>query len=363
MIIGALAIGTAASPAHAQNGAPPLPGTSEPNAPIIDCAAIRPVSARTWLAAFQANVPPVGTIWIERSGRRVGWSDFVADLLIASRGPALVLLGEVHDNPVHHRLRAELIRHLKCTNPALSAVVFEHIRADQRATLKAALNHGAVEGRDAVALDVLRALEWDNSGWPAASMFAPLFQAVLDAGLTIQPGNPPRRASRAMARDGLSALSTDQVARLQLSKPLPTPLETALKVELRESHCNLLPPSAIAAMTSVQRYRDAHLADRLLVAASTQGGAQGSAVLVAGNGHVRKDRGVPWFIRQRAPQRPVSVVVFVEAEPGRDMEATAMPRGPDERPAADYVVFTSGIDRPDPCIGLRRRWRKRGEAP
>ena len=50
-------------------------------------------------------------------------------------------------------------------------------------------------------------------------------------------------------------------------------------------------------MAAAQRYRDAHMAD-----CPHRGSARhGSAILIAGNGHVRADRGVPWHIRQRAP--------------------------------------------------------------
>ena len=89
----------------------------------------------------------------------------------------------------------------------------------------------------------------------------------------------------------------EEAARLKLAQALPQPLLDTLASELEGSHCGMLPPTAIPGMSLAQRYTDAHLAEALVRAAGKHGGA----FLLAGNGHVRTDRGVPWYVRQLAP--------------------------------------------------------------
>jgi len=81
----------------------------------------------------------------------------------------------------------------------------------------------------------------------------------------------------------------------------------------------------------------------------------GSAILIAGNGHVRADRGVPWHLRQRARETPVTTVLLMEVEDGQTEPADYVPRGPDGRPAADHVIFTPRAERADPCEALRKK--------
>jgi uncharacterized iron-regulated protein len=258
----------------------------------------------------------------------------------------IVLLGEVHDNPDHHQLRAWLIAQKARLRPQWRpAVVFEQIRTDQQPALDRFKTLGRECCRLSTAVDLLRLLEWDKSGWPPAELFQPLFDAVLAGGLPILPGDPPRDRVRAVARGGAEALAVDERTRLGLDIPLPPALAEALDRELKDSHCGALPPQAIGGMALAQRYRDAHLAAALLDAAERHG----SAVLIAGNGHVRADRGVPWHIRRKAPQASVLTVLHIEVKEGENEPAAYVPRDPDGKPAADLVIFTPRARRDDPC--------------
>ncbi len=219
----------------------------------------------------------------------------------------IVLLGETHDNPEHHKLRAAMIDHAMKEATQKLAAVFEHIRTDQFAGLVQFLQQSALAGRIGSARDLLQALKWDQSGWPAQAMFEPLFAAALRAQSPILPGDAPRDTVRRVAREGASALVPADLTRLKLDQPLPDALNDALLTELEASHCGLMPKTAFTNMAMAQRYRDAHLALQLVEAADKHG----AAILFAGNGHVRSDRGVPYYLRQMAPGRPVLTVTLV----------------------------------------------------
>jgi uncharacterized iron-regulated protein len=81
------------------------------------------------------------------------------------------------------------------------------------------------------------------------------------------------------------------------------------------------------------------------------------AVLIAGNGHVRDDLGVPVYLRvpdQRGARSTSISVGFLEASAG-DAEADTFPRALiAANPGYDYVVITPAIERPDPCAAFRR---------
>jgi uncharacterized iron-regulated protein len=277
-------------------------------------------------------------------------SDSSAQLVFLGGILPILLLGEVHDNPMHHQLRAWLIAQKPaCTygcKPASEAVVFEQIRADQQPALeqfKALAEAGGVTTDD-----LFRLLEWDKSGWPPAAIYKPLIETVVAAKIPIFAGNLPRERIRAVARGG--PIPPEDRARLKLDNEMPAALAEALNKELAESHCGALPPEAMGGLAAAQRYRDAHLADALLTAQKRHG----FAILIAGNGHVRSDRGVPWHIRERAPGTSVTSVVILEVEEGKTDPEAYVPRDPEGKPAADLLIFTPRAERDDPCEKMRK---------
>jgi len=293
----------------------------------------------------QTDVLPLGELYrpIPPSG---------PGLSIPAIPPVIVLLGEVHDNPAHHQVRAWMVKNSPRTfRPWRPAVVFEQIRVDQQPALdqfKALADAGGGPTVD----DLFRLLEWDKSGWPPAQTYKPLFEAAIAAKLAIIAGDPPRDRVRAVARNGFSVVPPEERTRLGLDSPMPPALVDTLRKDLADSHCGVLSAEAVDGMVTAQRYRDAHLADALLAAAAQHG----SAVLIAGNGHVRADRGVPWHLRRRGTTT-VASYLLVEVEEGKTDPEAYMPRDPEGKPAADLLIFTPKHPRPDPCDQFRRSKR------
>jgi len=309
-----------------------------------------PAPHSIWSSPLHRDHALTGTIWSTRANQPVSRGELVGVLATSP----LVLLGEVHDNADHHRLRAGLIgtivsRRRKAqadANRAGPAIVFEQIRADQQPVVDSFLSlntPGAVR--------LLQQLEWERSGWPPGEIFAPLFDQVLRLQLPILGGNAPSGVVRNVARQGLAAVSDVERARLGLDVQLDLPLHQVLIREIGASHCGMLPSSAFAPMAVAQKYRDAYLADVMLKAQ----GRHGSAVLIAGNGHVRADRGVPWHLRRRAPGLGTVVVAFAEVDGSKGAAESYIPRDPAGRPATDYVWFTPQAERADPCEVMRQR--------
>ena len=273
------------------------------------------------------------------------WLPLSNELAKLKTSGGIALLGEVHDNAEHHALRASLL------DPR-GAIAFEQIRADQQPALDA---FAALPPETRTTAGLLRLLDWDKSPWSKTSDYTPLFDAAVASKLPIFAADPPRDLIRAAAKTGPSAIPPEERTRLGLDTPLSDAQNAASLAEIEASHCGAIPKSAHPNMAFAQRTRDAHMADALIKAANTHGGA----ILIAGNGHVRADRGVPWYLHQRAPDKKVIAVLFIEVEDGKNDPAGYVDRDETGKPIADYIVFTPRAPRDkDPCDDLRSKSQK-----
>lgn len=256
------------------------------------------------------------------------------------RGEILLILGEAHDNATHHRLQATALGEIAAAEGGTDrpAAVLEQVSADQL----------EVPQSFATVAEMKHKLAWKKSGWVKYDYDA-LLGAIVASELTVHAGDPPREMIRKLAKSGPETLPAEDRERLKLDVPLDAGSAAASDAEIEGSHCGKLPKEAIPRMAYAQRYRDAHLAGATLKAAA----ASGAAILITGNTHARKDRGVPWYIRQRAPEKKIVSVQMIEVEDGKTDPEAYVERGPDGEPVADFLIFTPRADRPDPCLAFR----------
>ena len=185
-------------------------------------------------------------------------------------------------------------------------------------------------------------------------MFAPLLMVAIEMRMPIIAGDPPRALVSKVAKEGLGALPAGERTRLNLDAPLAPALQDALLSELEASHCGLIPKARFTNMALAQRYRDAHLAAALADA----GAKTGSAVLLAGNGHARLDRGVPSLFGSKGLRGDVISIQLVEVEDGKSDPSAYMPKDPDGYSAAEIIIFTPRHVREDPCLEMKKQFSK-----
>ncbi len=311
-------------------------------------------SGGPWTSAIGREHPLVGRIWSPVDARYLDRAELEAKLADAR----FVLLGEQHDNPDHHRLQAELLASLVARGRR-PAVVFELVDADDQAKLDAAR---AEAPKDPDAID--RAAPWDPRGWPFA-LYRPIVATAVDAGLPVIAGNYPRARIKALfSPHGASphgpTIGEAELETLGVSKPLPEEHVRALEAELVASHCGHPVGPMLPAFVLAQRLRDAQMAERLASAAAARGKDDG-AVLIAGAGHTRRDRGVPVYLAERASSASVASVAsvaFVEVRAGRDAPADYAARYHPDAAAEralpfDAVWFTPTFDDQDPCASMK----------
>jgi uncharacterized iron-regulated protein len=261
----------------------------------------------------------------------------------------VLILGETHDNAVHHLLQAAAVSEFAAQGSSnTTAIVFEQFRDDQQAGVDQFRDLERTGGPATVA-DLKRLVNWGKSGWP--DLYDPLFDVLIASKHPFYAGDVSRAEIMNAAKDGEAALSADDRKRLGLDIPLGKKFDAASIKEIEHAHCGALPKEAFGGMAYAQRYRDAHLADAMLKAAQRDG----SAILIAGTGHARTDRGVPRYIRERAPEKKVVTVMFIEVEDGNGDGQSYVPLDPDAGPAADFIVFTPRAERSDPCEKMRKK--------
>ncbi|MBF9034587.1 hypothetical protein HKCCE2091_10070 [Rhodobacterales bacterium HKCCE2091] len=237
-------------------------------------------------------------------------------------GADIVILGEVHDNPDHHDLQLIALDGL---DPA--AIVFEMLTKDEAMLVAGPL------ARDVAALE--QALDWGSSGWPDFDYYAPLM--AYGASIPVYGAEVPRETAQRAFGEGAAAVFGDGATRYGLDTHLPSDEQAAREEEQFAAHCEAVPREILPGFVEAQRLRDAELARTALTALEETGGP---VVVIAGNGHARRDQGIPALVAVAAPEVRVASLGLLEEDP----------RGP---APYDVVMITAPAEREDPCAAFR----------
>jgi uncharacterized iron-regulated protein len=255
-----------------------------------------------------------------------------AALAQAMQGHRVVLLGEVHDNAAQHALRAAALRQWIVAG-ARPAIAFEQFDRDRQPDIERARRE---RPRDADYLIAQARVEGDWN-WGA---YRPFVMLALEYDLPIIAANLSRRDAMRVAIDGWPAVFDAAVRDEFMLDALPAKFRRSHEDAIAVGHCNLLPPEALPARARAQMARD------LVMARSLRPYVDRGAVLLAGNGHVRRDIGVPFWLPADAARAAISIGVLENNDDGSAPES-----------AADFDAYmtTQRAERADPCKGLARQ--------
>lgn len=250
--------------------------------------------------------------------------DVLAAFIAMAEEADIVVLGEIHDNPTHHRVQAEVVAAL-----APAALVFEMIPQDREAELNAL----RADGADRTIL--AESLEWKQSGWPDFDYYADIMDAAPEAQI-FGAGQSSADVSRAVLEGAAGVFGPD--AKIYgLDQPLEPEEQALREAEQAAAHCDALPSEVLPGMVEAQRFRDAGLADATLWARIMSG--NGQVVVITGSGHADKESGMPAMIAMADPD--ASLVSLGQFEDGANE--------PDD---FDAVLLAPSPNRPDPCAAL-----------
>jgi uncharacterized iron-regulated protein len=277
-------------------------------------ATLPPIPA--WQSSQGHEHADLGRIVDLRSGASLTPAQLVEQLAAAE----LVLVGEQHDNPDHHRLQLWLLQALAAQRPQ-GSLLLEMLNPDQQDRVVAA--HAAILDGQAPA-DLPAALAWQKN-WDWA-LYGPIVSYALAQPYPLQAANLNR-----------SEIMQIYAARPALQGRLSTtaPVRETLLADIRESHCGLLPEAQMPAMLAVQQQRDRRMAERLRAAPTP-------ALLLAGGFHARRDLGVPLHLADLGAD--AGTLVLQLAEVGKPVSAAS----------ADFVWYSAALPEKDHCASLRR---------
>jgi len=263
--------------------------------------------------------------------RVLRWAMVCAGLAIAlsaAAEPAIYLLGEVHDNPEGHALRFERIAHIVHTAP-LPVIAMEQFDRDKQALLDAAMRDCSDA---ACVIERAGGSGWD---WP---LYAPVIDLALRQHVPLVAANVSAQEARQVVRKGLAAaLDATVLTAFGLDAGVPPALDALQREAVFQGHCQMVPKSALGGMVQAQVARDVWMAH--VVRAQLRKGA--TVLLLAGNGHVRKDAGVYQWLTPMERQR-TEVHAYLESPQTED------------KTTFDQVHAVASVRRDDPCAAFAK---------
>ena len=291
-------------------------------------------SEKTGKLLFQNHLL-VNKIWDSKKQQFISKNE----MLQHSRASQFLLLGETHDNISHHRHQAEIIADLQQAQRKTS-VHFEMIDDDQAI-------HLAKSGYTSVD-ELVQILSKSSPGWNYDKMYRVVFEQSLKAGFNILPANLTRDAIRSIFAGGEKHIP-DAISDVMRNVKLTDEQQESMQREIIEGHCNVMPDEMLEPMMLSQGVRDARMALSLV-----QSDAE-TRVLITGNGHARKDRGVPLYLKAQDNNGSIVSIAFIEVEENRNQVNEYGWRWDNDALPFDYIWFTPQYNRPDPCKGLKER--------
>lgn len=292
-------------------------------------------SREAWAHRDGADGPLAGVIYDVAAAKPIDERDLVARL----GDHEIVLVGDAAGNVDHARLAARLVQGFAGEGRRLAAVALGPLPSDAQPEVTA---YTAEHPKDAAGLaGVVQEAAPDR---PQLARLTPVVEATVAAGAQLVAPDLPAQSLRGVLARGLGALQPAFVRRTGLTGALPPALAAQLREELAVVSCDRADSRTLDSLVRARRARDASMADRL--AAIT---GRGQSLLVAEATHVRKDRGVPWYLARLRPDARVATVALVELPPdgGGKAKAPELLAGL----PYDYVWFTPR-SRPagfDPC--------------
>jgi uncharacterized iron-regulated protein len=232
----------------------------------------------------------------------------------------VVLLGEVHDNAAQHTLRLRALEARLATG-ARPALLMEQLDRQRQGEIDRLLAQRPRPDTDTFIATVT--LPRDGWNW---DYYKPFVALALRNGLPIVAVNVGREEARGVMRQGLAASGFDAA--------VPADIEAPTVADVLASHCGLIDDGMARRMALAQFARDQFMARAI------ERHADAGVVLLAGNGHVRIDRGVPRWLSPATRARSEAIGL---------LEAGSAGAG-----AYDRVVYTERQERPDPCAGMQK---------
>ena len=280
--------------------------------------------------------PLVGKIWDMKSRSFIDEST----LLARANKADVLLLGETHDNPLHHELQQKLLI-ARIASGARPALMMEQLDIDTQSSIDHALNGS---NRAEVLDNVTKLIKFADRQY-----YRPFLAIAMDNRLPVIAANIPSQRLQPVIWDGFAAYDAGELKRLDVEQVWSESRQQYLIRHMGGAHCGQLREGLRAGLSRSQRLRDALMVDSAV--SSIDRGVVG----IVGSSHARRDVGLPIYFAARAPTAHVYSIAFVEVVRGRTDPSTYKTESATGSVPFDAIWFTPSIARSDPCAKLDRQ--------
>lgn len=253
-------------------------GCASVNAPVVDTA----------YRQAEASIPQWGAIVDLASGEQIPATRLLAELAAADT----VMVGEVHENPVHHLIEQWLATRLAEQRPQ-GAVVLEMLSSDQQRPVNE-VKAWLAEGNQVRSKRLRHIMRWDER-WSWAQ-YGALVESLMQAPAPLLAGNISAAQRSALINsppaDTAALFASPAVAAQQ-------------RKQIVDMHCGQIDQARLNAMLAIQHARDQRMAQAL-------DDAPAPRLLFAGTLHTLKTQGAPLYLRQGPGSAALKVLVMGE---------------------------------------------------
>ena len=253
----------------------------------------------------------------------------VKDLIPAIHDADILLLGEIHDNLFQHRARADLISRMQNKE---FAIVSEHLVSGSEITYSGRL------------LEDLETIGFNKKAW-SWPVHEVLYKKFEEFNLPVFGGDLSKKDINNIYK-GRGLSQSDTLTPIIKRSDLDSQSKDKLLNDLVEGHCGVVEEDLLSFMYKVQRHRDASMA---YIASKVA-----PAIVIAGNGHVRRDYGVPQILKKMNPNSNIISIAFLEIDKLSKMTDNFIKKLFKDADT-DYIWLTESVSRVDPCEKLRGR--------
>jgi len=301
---------------------------------IFICVALLVTSAQTnAVDLLFADHPLAGKIWDMRNHSFIKES-----VLLSSTNQAdVLLLGETHDNPVHHKNQLRLYK-AKIASGHLPALMMEQLNADDQQALDWTLSGESSEETLERASRLIR--------FSDLHAYQPFLATAIENRLPVIAANISTQRSQPVIWNGFAAYDADELKHLVVEKVWSEARQKFLVENMGGAHCGKLRDELREGLTRGQRLRDALMVDSAISSVGR------SVVGIVGSSHARWDIGLPLYFAARAPEARIITVGFLEVSPGLTSPDVYEADSATGELPYDFVWFTPRVDRVNPCANL-----------
>ncbi len=282
--------------------------------------------------------PLVGRLWDMNSHSFIS----EATLLARINSADVLLLGETHDNPMHHEIQQNLlkVRIDSGVGTAMPALMMEQLDAESQSALNQALTG---RNRDEVLNRVTKLIKFTD--W---QVYQPLLAIAIDNKLPIIAANVSNQRLQPVVWRGYAAYDANELKRLAVEEVWSESRQNYLVKNMGGAHCGQLRDELREGLTRSQRLRDALMVDSAIPSIAR------GVVAIVGSSHARRDIGLPLYFAARAPSARILSIGFIEVRQGAtDPQAYGADSATGDAPY-DVMWFTTRVNRSDPCADLGR---------